>query len=172
MKVRVILSSLIGLSLMLGFQNCGAPVSSDLNSVSPNSSEKLNLVGRFEIDKFVSTSSCPDVDSGELACAARYEEVDAKLRQVVEFLSDGTLIIEGACNTYYSRYELESNGDIGRFYVNELAGTSSACGGEEAEEESLLVYRLSQSVRLVKEGPSNLVIFTDRSSALKLARNL
>ena len=173
MKVRVGISVLAGLALMMGFQNCGGPVEmGEAGSTNFQTNEKVGLIGRFEIDKFIATSSCPDLDPDGVTCAAIYEEEEAQLTQVVEFLSDGTLIVEGACNTYYSSYELESNGSIAKFAVGELSGTSAACSGMEAEEESLLVFRLTQSVRLVEEGPESLTIFTDRSSALKLEKHL
>lgn len=174
MKVRVGVSLLAGLVLMVGFQNCGGPVGGVGDSASHDFplNEKANLVGRFEVDKFIATSSCPDMDLDGVVCAATYKEENAKIKQVVEFLADGTLIVEGACNTYYSQYDLETNGSLGRIAVDELSGTSASCDGLEAEEESLLVYRLSQSVRVVEEGPQSLTIYTDRSSAVKLDRHL
>lgn len=174
MRVRVGLSLLTGLALMIGFQNCAGPTAGVGNSAAQNFpiNEKASVIGRFEVDKFISTSSCPDIEPDGLVCAAIYQEEEAQMKQVVEFLADGTLIIEGACNTYYSKYKIESNGSLGRIAVGELSGTSAACDGLEAEEESLLVYRLSKSVRVVEEGSQALTIFTDQSSALRLEKHL
>lgn len=169
-RLRAIAISIAGLGLIMGFQNCGGPVGSggDAELLKSEPDSAASLSGKFKIEKFVATSKCPDVDLEDGACAAAYKEDDALTEQKVEFLEDGTLIVEAACNTYYADYEFSSNGTLGKIAVGNLSGTSAKCDGEAAEEESVLVHRLSKSVRIVEEGPQDLTLFTDQSSALKL----
>ena len=169
MKVRALVLSIAGLGLVMGFQNCGGPVSSNDGALAKaEPEESAVLAGKFKIEKFVATSRCPDVDVEDGACAASYKEDAALTDQKIEFLEDGTLIVEAACNTYYAEYKFSSNGTLGKIAVENLQGTSASCDGDEAEEESVLVHRISKSVRIVEEGPEDLTLFTDQSSALKL----
>lgn len=170
MKVRAMAISIAGLGLIMGFQNCGGPVGSTGGAelLKPGTEGSSSISGKFKIEKFVATSKCPDIDLEDGACAAVYEEDDALTEQSVEFHEDGTLIVEAACNTYYAEYEFSSNGTLGKIAVGNLSGTSAKCDGEAAEEESVLVHRLSKSVRIVEEGPKDMTLFTDQSSALKL----
>ena len=170
MKARVMFISIAGLGLIMGFQNCGGPVGTagETELLKPDASGGSSISGKFKIEKFVATSKCPDIDTEGGACAAVYVEDDALTEQSIEFHEDGTLIVEAACNTYYADYEFSSNGTLGKIAVGNLSGTSANCDGEAAEEESVLMHRLSKSVRIVEEGPKDLTLFTDQSSALKL----
>jgi hypothetical protein len=167
-KVRSAMLVLSGLGLIIGFQNCGGA----LNGVGDaqgaiSSSEKASLVGRYEVEDFIATSSCPDVDSGDALCASVYKEDSAQTGQVVEFLSDGTLVVEGACNTYYSEYQISGNA-LAMLSIGDLSGTNVVCDGPAQKEESLLLHRLGAAVRLAKDGPTEISIYTDQSSALRL----
>lgn len=173
MKKQSLIVLSLGFILVMGFQNCSGTNSPDEPSNSyPVGSEKASLEGRFEVDKFISTSSCPDVSSADLVCSSIFSEEESETFQSVEFMSDGTLIVEGACNTYFSQYRLEGDIGLGHFYVDELSGTSKVCSGAEAEEENLLLHRLAQSVRIVADSAESLTIYTDQSSALKLTKKL
>ncbi len=172
MNARALISITAVLAVMMGFQNCGGQMNLNEDFSNSPSAEKISLSGRFKVDKFVATSGCPDIDSDEFVCSALYKEDSAVKNQIVEFADDGTIIVEGACNTYYSRYVLDSNGSLGRIEIEELKGTGNVCDGLEAEEEILLVHRLNNSVRIVEEGGRSVMIYTDQSSALKLQKNL
>ena len=173
MKIRVLLVTFASLGLVIGFQNCGGAVGSSdpMSSTSLDASEKSSLSGSFEVQKFVSTSSCPDQNSEGLACASVFEESEAESSQIVEFLADGTVMVQGACNTFYGHYELNNSGSMGQIAVKDLYGTSVDCDGVDGDEEARLVHRLGKSVRVVSEGADNLMVFTDQSSAIALKRS-
>lgn len=173
MRLRAVVFSIAGLSLLFGFQNCSAPTTLDSEgNLIEQPTEKASLSGRYSVSEFISTSSCPDIEQNGIVCSAIYKEDKAKTIQFIEFMPDGSLMLEGSCNTYYANYVLSSSGSIGRFKVDSLSGTSKAtCSAEEAEEESILVYRLGEAVRIVEEGPKDLAIYTDQSSAFRLIRN-
>lgn len=175
MKVRALISAFAGLGLLIGFQNCAGPTSLEGESGELSQpSEKASIKGRYKVSDFIATSSCPDMDmDGEgLACAAVYEEVAAKISQTVEFQEDGTLVIEGVCNTYYADYFVSGSGHLSKIEIANVSGTSNSCSGLEAEEESLLIFRLTESVRAVVENKSQILIFTDKSSAVRIQKSL
>lgn len=172
MKVRALISAVAGLGLLIGFQNCAGPTSLESGGELSQPSEKASLSGRYKVSDYIATSKCPDMDAQDLVCAATYEEKAAQADQVVEFQENGAVIIEGVCNTYYADYTLSGSGHLSEIEVTNVSGTSNACSGLEAEEESLLVFRLSESVRAVAESGSEITIYTDKSSAIRIKKSL
>lgn len=176
MRLRAVLFSIAGFSLLMGFQNCGAPTT--LDSVSGSDAalkEKLSLSGRYIVSHFIANSGCPDVDLSEgLTCSAEYSESAAVTEQSIEFMPDGTLIIEGACNTYYSTYEMysleEGSNAAGRFAVKNISGSKNACDGDAVEEESVLIHRLSKAVGIKEDGDKSVTIQTNQSSEVRFAK--
>ncbi|HAG91399.1 MAG TPA: hypothetical protein DCL41_05980 [Bdellovibrionales bacterium] len=177
MKVRAIVVSVACLGLLVGFQNCGGavgPSAPDALGSSPTPTSKASLSGTYEVNKFIATSSCPDLDTTELEveCAAIYEEEAASSSHTVEFQSDGTLVVQGPCNTFYGQYEYQTSGSLGQLRISDLLGTSANCGNAiDKEEEDLLLKRLGKAVRTVSDGPDSITIYTDQSSAISIAKS-